>query len=350
MKTNFTLLGAIMIASLAGPLYADNFKLDVEGEITFGVNNQLVDNTYLIGEVEISAGQMFDNGFGWALSYELEGENFGWGDEVDYDDAILFEFITSVGKFAYGDINKKGASELFYDDLSGMALDVVRYKDKYPSVRWHGTVNEQFSYAISSRDLKNDDDEEYSIGLGYKTDVFELGLAWDNGSMIQTEAIGGTVVINKKLGSGDVEYILSYIKIGRDSAFGLGIEVEYENGLTVEASYAFNDVAGIKDGYALSIEYENASLIAEAEYEFDGSEYEYEISLEYKLEKQATLGTTLYVGYIFEEGDPEDTGYYVGAGFGIAKNTNFGVAYSETDKAGDLEVLPGWSAMLNISF
>lgn len=350
MNNKLTLLGASMIAAMAAPSYADEFAFEVEGEVTIGANSDVVNNSYLIGEVEFSAGQVFNNGFGWALTYELEGENFGWDSAVDYDDAVLLEFITPVGTLAYGDMNKKGASELFYNDLDSMNLDVVRYKDKYPSLRWHGSIGDKFSYAISSRNVINGDDEEYSIGLGYKTDIFEFGLAWDNGSVEQAEAIAATAVFNSKLGNADAAYTLSYIKSGSASSLGLGVEVGFDNGLSVEASYAFNDVAGATDGYAFGIEYETGPLAVEAEYEYDGSTEEYEIALAYTLENFAPFGTTLYAGVVYEEGDPDDTGYYAGVGFGIAKNAVFGVAYSETDEGGGLEVLPGWSAMLTLSF
>lgn len=344
------LMSTTVLMSLAGMAQAEEFKVEVEGEVTFGANDRLKDHSYLVGEVEVSAGQTFSNGFGWALTYELEGEKFGWGNATDFDDKVLLELITPAGTLAYGDMNKKGASELFYNDLTGMGVDVVRYKDGYPSLRWRGTVGEGFSYAISTRNLNNTDDDEYSIGIGYKTDQYEIGLAYDNESVGQDEAWAATFVYNGKLGAAKAEYTLSYVDTLKGSSLGLGVEAEFDMGLTVEASYAFNDISGLDNGYGLSLEYKSGPLVAEAEYEYDGKAAEYELGLSYKIEDLAPEGTTLYAGYVYEEGSAADTGYYVGAGFGIAKNAVFGIAYSETDEGGDLEVQPGWNAMLTISF
>lgn len=350
MNTRTALLGTSILIAHAAPLLAGEFELETEGEVTFGINDTLEDHTYLIGEVEVSAGQTFDNGFGWKLTYELEGEKLSWGTDLDYDDAILLEAITTGGTLAFGDMNKKGASELFYNDLDGMAVDVVRYKDGYPSLRWQGDVGENFSYAVSTRDLINDDDDEYSLGIGYETDKFEIGISYDNGSVNQTEAWAATAVYKGKLGPADTEFTLSYVDAEDESSLGLGVETEFEMGLTFGASYAFNDAQDVENGYGLTVEYENGPLGLEAEYEFDGEEEEYEVALSYKFNNFAPHGTTLYSGYVYEEGDADDTGFYVGAGFGIAENTVIGVAYSETDEGGGLEVQPGWSAMLTVTF
>lgn len=344
------LMSATILVSLAVVAQAEEFQVEVEGEVTFGANDKLEDNTYLVGEAEISAGQVFDSGFGWALSYEFEGEKLGWGKKVDYDDEVLLELITPVGTLAYGDMNKKGASELFYNDLSGMGQDVVRYKDGYSSLRWRGDVGEGFSYAISTRNLNNDDDDEYSVGLGYETDQFEFGLAYDNGSEMQRKAWAATAVYSGNLGAAEADYLLSYVDTDKGSSLGLGVEAEFDMGLTVEASYAFNNIDGVEDGYGLVLEYENGPFAAEAEYEYDGKEVEYELALAYDIDDFAPAGSTLYAGYVYEEGSDKDTGYYVGAGFGVAENAIFGVAYSETDEGGDLEVQPGWNAMLAVAF
>lgn len=329
---------------------AEEFKTDIKGEVTFGVNDRLKDHTYLIGEVEASAGQTFDNGFGWALTYELEGEKFGWGSKVDYEDKVLLEFITPAGTLAYGDINKKGASELFYNDLTGMGVDVVRYKDGYPSLRWRGDVGKGVSYAVSARDLSNEDDQEYSVGVGYKADRFELGLAYDNGSEEQARAVAASLTYNGKIGSAKAEYTLSYVDTEKGRALGFGVETKFDMGLAVEASYAFNDIDGVENGYGLKLKYADGPIEAKAEYKYEGKKVEYKLALAYEIEDFAPAGTTLYAGYANKEGSDKDTGYYVGAGFGIAKNAVLGVAYSETGKGGELEVEPGWNAMLAVTF
>jgi hypothetical protein len=350
MNIKHVVLGATMMTGVGTVALAQDFALETEGEVTFGFNDTIQDGSYLIGEVEVSAGQTFASGFGWAVTYELEGENFGWGADVDYDDAILLELISPIGTLAYGDMNKDGASEEFYNDLDGMALDVVRYKDGYPSLRWSGSIGANISYAISTRDVNNDDDEDVSIGIGYETDRVEFGVSWDNGSTTQDESWAATGVLHNTVGTTELAYTVSYIESEGESALGLSVEAEFDMGLTVEAAYAFNDVAGAEDGYALSVEYETGALTAEAEYTFDGEEVEYEVAVSYAIDSFAPTGTTLYAGYTFEEGSAEDTGYYFGAGFGISDNAILGIAYSETDEGGDLEVLPGWSTMLTLTF
>lgn len=342
------LSSAALSVALVASAHAADFSLDTEGEVTFGFNDQVTNNTYLEGEVTIEAGQTFDNGFGWALEFELEGEKLGWGEEVDYDDAVLLEFVTPIGTLAYGDMNKKGASELFYNDLDGMDIDVVRYKDGYPSLRWHGDIGDSFSYAVSSRNVINDI-EETSVGFGYETDRFELGLAWDSGSEKQDEAYAATLELYAEHGAAEMTYTLSYVETSEASAFGIGVEAEFDS-VTIEASYAFNNVDDVENGYGLGIEYENGPWAAEATYENTGEKEETEIEVSYELADFAPNGTTLYGGYFYEQGSKEDTGSYAGVGFGIADNTTFGVAYSETDEGGDLVVLPGWSMMLNVAF
>lgn len=349
MNTKTALLSTTFCMAMSVSAQAAEIVLETEGEVTIGFNDMIVDNSYLVGEFELEASQNFDNGFGWALSYELEGEKLGWGNDVDYDDAILLEFETPIGTLAYGDMDKKGASDLYYNDLDGMAIDVVRYKDGYPSLRWEGNIGNTFSYAISTRDLNNGDDQEFSVGLGYENDRFELGVGWDNGSAEQDEAWGVSLTLNGHLGGAETEYKVSYVESGGESAIGLSVEAEFEMGLTIEVSYAINNAAGDDNAYAFAVEYETGPLTIEASYEFDGGE-EYEIALAYEFDGFAPEGTTLYAGYAYEEGSDEDTGFYVGAGFGIAKNAVLGIAYSETGDGGDLETYPGWSAMLTISF
>jgi hypothetical protein len=349
MKTRFILLSSTLLAALAGPLQAQDIETEFEGKVTFGVNDTLDDNSYLIGEAEFGIEQTWDNDFGWALSYELEGEKFGWGNEVDYDDAVLLEFITPIGALAYGDMNKRGASELFYNDMDGMALDVVRYKDGYPSLRWQGDIGAHFGYAVSSRNVINGDDDEYSIGIGFENNRFEIGLTYDNGSDTQDEAWAATSVYTDTFGPAEAEVTLSYIEVDGENSLGLSVEAEFDVGLTLGASYAFNSDSDDENGYALSLEYEKGPASVEAAYE-GGNEIEYEIVIAYEIADLAPDGTTFYTGYLYEEGDADDTGFYAGVGFGIAENTVLGVAYSQTDEAEGLDVQPGWSAMLTVSF
>ena len=347
MKFNMKLifLSTSILLALASPIRAE-MKFEVEGKLTFGVNNRLDNSSYLIGEVEFYTDQEFDSGFGLALSSELEGENFGWG-TTKYDDASLLDFITPIGVLSYGDIEEKGASELFYNDLDGMAFGVAGYEDRYASLRWHGDIGDHFSYAVSDRNMSNNDDE-YSFGAGYETDRFEFGLAYDSDAEDQQkEAWAITAVYNGTLGSAYAEYTLSYIDVDENSAFGLGVESELANGLAVEVSYAFNNATGIDNGYGLALEYEAGSLSAEAFYEYDSEEG---VELAYSIDSLAPEGTVFYAGYAQEEGNTKDTGYYVGVGFGIKEHAILGIAYSQTDNAGGLEVQSGISAMLTVSF
>lgn len=342
--------GATLSLALMTPAaYAADFSLETEGEVAFGFNDQIGNNTYLEGEVTIEVEQAFDNGFGWALTYDLEGQKTGWGEEVDYDDAVLLELVTPVGTLAFGDMNKKGASELFYTDLDGMDLDVVRYKDGYPSLRWRGDIGDSFSYAVSSRNVNNDVDET-SVGFGYETDLFAFGVAYDSGSASQVEAYATTLDIFAQQGDAEITYTLSYVETSEKSALGFGVEAELASGLTVEGSYAVNSGDDIEDGYGLTVEYEQGAWTTEASYVYTGEKEESEIAVAYEIADFSPNGTTLYAGYLFEEGSEEDTGYYAGVGFGIAQDTTFGIAYSETDEGGDLSVEPGWSVMLNVAF
>lgn len=344
------LMSTTLLVSLATMAQSGEIEVDVASEVTFGVNDQLADGTYLIGVVKLSAEQTFDNGFGWALTYKLDGEEYGWGNTVDYSDKLLFELTTAAGTLAYGDMNKKGASELFYNDLSGMGVDVVRYKNGYPSLRWRGDIGDSFSYAISSRNLNNNDEDEYSFGAGYEAEQFEIGLTYDNGSDAQDEAWATTFVYNGTIGSTVTAYTLSYIDADGGSSFGLEAVAEFDMGLTVGATYALNDIDGFEDGYGLSLDYETGSFVAAANYVYDGAEVVYDVALTYSIADFAPAGTTLYAGYVYDESSAEDTGYYVGAGFGIAKNTVVGVAYSETTEGDDLVVQPGLNAMLTVAF
>ncbi|MFT6169071.1 MAG: hypothetical protein ACJAR9_001187 [Celeribacter sp.] len=144
-------------------------------------------------------------------------------------------------------------------------------------------------------------------------------------------------------------YTLSYVETAEASAFGIGVEAEFDS-VTIEASYAFNNVDDVENGYGLGIEFENGPWATEATHENTGEKEETEIEVSYELADLSPNGTTLYGGYFYEQGSEEDTGSYAGVGFGIADNTTFGVAYSETDEGGDLVVLPGWSMMLNVAF
>lgn len=351
MKLVSAVYSATIPLALAASAHAAAFELDTEGKVTFGFNDRLENHTYLEGEFEIEVGQTFDNGFGWALSYEVEADKLNWSeDEVDYEDAVLLSFTTPIGRLAYGDMDKKGASERFYNDIDGMDIDVVRYKDGYPSLRWRGDTGGAFRYAVSSRNLINDDDGEISVGIGYDTNRYEFGLAWDNGSAEQDEAIAATVAIAAQHGGAETTYTVSHIEKTDASASGLSVEVAFEFGLTVEASYGFNHVADVADGFGIEVEYENGPWATEASYAFDGEQDEYDIAVAYRLADFAPMGTTLYAGYTYEEGSDEDIGYYAGAGFGIADNTVIGVAYSETTEGGDLAVQPGWSTMLSVAF
>lgn len=372
--TRTALSGALIFCALTPAAMAQELEISTEGEITFGVNDRLNNQTYLIGEAEFTASQDFANGFGWRLSYEIEGEDISRGEETDFEDTLTVDLTTPIGTLTYGGINKKGASELFYNDLPGMAFDVVRYKDKYPSLRWKGAFG-NFGYAISSRDLRNDA-EEHSVGLGYETDRLEIGLSWDSRAGKQVEARAATLAYRSDLNGTDLTYTLSYIDSDKGRALGFSAEAEFANGWSALAAYAIHDAPDRDNGYAVEIgyekdgielalsyefdgkdeefevelEYERDNFAFEASYEIDGGDEEYEIALSYLVEGFAPAGTTFYAGYTFEEGKPKKSGAYAAVGFGLAENAVFGIGWADTTESEGLELRPGWSALLNVSF
>lgn len=354
---------ALAALSMSGAAFAgahDSGNFGISGETVVGYNDNIENGIFQETNIDLKASKDLGD-------YQIDAHgrlNFDWNegtDEDSDDDSTTAEvefkkaaLKTPVGTLTFADSQDgTGASDRFYKDRDGMALDVQNL-DGIGSLQWEGNVG-QFNYAVDTGSIENAVSDDWSVGLG--TDIavgggdIGLGFGYDNNS-------GGTnsdrLGIGADFSFGMVEVGTSYMtgSVGgvdeTSVAVDLGFNVTPE--LEIGAYYAQNDVADNK--YGVTLDYETGPITIAIDYDTgDGATVDnYEIDVSY----DTGAGITLYAGYDDQEANTASVGttgaFYVGAEIAIADGIEATVAYAEADEIGGPEFKDGTSAFLKLKY
>ena len=329
MKNVLFATTTLVATAFAGSAYADgHMKVGFAGGVKAGYND------------EIEGGLFGDFNLDVTGTWEGDGYTFEvkWGGDADFDetgadgatwdDNATFTLTTPAGELKVGDLDDKGASERFYDDLEGMAYDVFN-DDGNDSISWHGDAGD-FGYAISTP--VDGDDENWSVGFGGSFGMVTAGLGYDNsderfGVSAGFDAGVATVNVAFTDNSADEQ------SIGVEAIFDVG------SGVTATAYYAMNDPA--EDAYGILVDYENGPLTIGVDFHaFETADSEVEIDVVY----DAGVAS-IQLGY-----DQGEDGGYVGAVIPLNDYVDVIAAYAEFDEAGDYEFKDGTSLYVTASF
>lgn len=308
------------------------------GEITAGYNDVIEGGLFFSGNISADASVDFGDNVTASLSVELysfddDSENFDADAtvEVAYDNGNFSATLTM------GDLNDKGASEYFYADRSGMAVDVENQDDDDDAraVLKFG----DFGLAIgcemggSSGTAGTCDDGAYNVGLGATFGSIELGVGYDNAAGAQA----AVTAVSADATFGSIDLGVSYATGSEDS---IGVEVGATLGsIEVGAYYANNSTSN--DEYGVSADYSAGALSVGAYYDNDGSD-SWGLDLGYEVSDMLTASAGVFNDGTFV--------YYAGIEYTVNDNISATVSYATADEISGPEFKEGISAFITASF
>ena len=341
---------ALAAVSLSGAAYSaahDSGNFGISGETVVGYNDEIENGIFQETNIDFKAVKdLGDYEVGGLARLNLDWtENAGESSGVEFKNAYV---KTPVGTLTFADSQDgTSASDLWYADRDGMALDVQNL-DGLASLLWEGNVG-QFNYAIDTGDIDNNVDDDWSVGLGTTLSTgsgdIDLGFGYDNNS----GGTGGDVFgVSADLSVGMVNVGVSYIDGSAETSTGVAIDFDVTPELNVGAYYAMNDVAD--DKYGVTLDYATGPITIAIDYDTgNGATVDnYEIDVSY----DTGAGITVFAGYDDQEVnyDGNNGSFYIGAEIDVADGVTATVAYAEADEIGGPEFKGGTSAFLTLKY
>lgn len=309
------------------------------GSFDAGYNDDIDGGLFFDADFDITG--EFDLGDGfygivtWSASYESGTAGFAFDDQPTIEVGTNGGAITASLK--YGDLDDEGASEYFYNDRDGMALDVENH-DASEDVRALVQYG-NFGFAVGCDNVGNGTcDDGVNYGFGATFGSIELGVGYDDADNTAGEAIG--VSADAEFGAFGVG--VSYIDVAGDSSIGVEVAYTVSDALSVGAYFASNSAAD--DAFGVSVDYTAGALTVGAYFD-SATVDEFGVDVAYAVSGELTA----FAG-IYDDGVSADLMYYVGAEYTVNENLSATLSYSEGDEISGPEFKDGISAFLSGSF
>ncbi len=351
MKT--VLFATTALVAFAGAASAaSHSSVTFSGALTAGYNEDAESGLFFDADLDVTATvDMGDNITATASVQLVE-----WDDDIaDFDADVTVEIAytgdTLSASLKMGDMGDKGASEYFYSDRDGMAIDVENH-DGDDEVR---AIVEFGSFAVAiGCDMAGDqscDNDGFNYGAGATFGSIELGLAYDdadNGS----EA--WAVSADAEFGAASVG--VSYITNETSGEDSVGVVAGYavSDALSVGAYYAANSAAASDDSYGANVDYTAGALTLGVFFDHTtAATDEYGVDIAYAISDQLTLNAGFLSGSadVIGSGATIDDHYYAGVDYAINESISATVSYSTADEdLGSVEYMQGISAFITATF
>jgi len=344
------LFATTALVAFAGAAAAE---VSFSGAMTAGYNEIGENGLFFDADLDMSASVDMGDNVTATASVQL----FEWDDDNrDLDADVTVEIVYTgdplSASLKMGDMGDKGASEYFYADRSGMAIDVENHDgdDEVRALLEFG----DFGVAIGCDMAGNQscDGDGFNFGAGATFGSIELGLGYDdadNGS----EAWGVSADATFGAASVGVSYISNETS-GEDS-MGVAVGYAVSDALSVGAYYAANSAAASDDSYGADVGYTAGALTLGVFFDHTtaGTD-EYGVDVAYAVNDQLTVNA----GYLSGAADSIDNGngyiddhFYAGVDYAINDAISATVSYSTANEdLGSVEYREGVSAFITATF
>ena len=324
--------GSAMAAShggMAAPM------VSFSGEATGGYND--LTGLFLTGSV--GADVSVDMGNNVTASVSWGGISFDAAATpvITISQSVTAEFAYS-GAFdaslRLGDLNDKGASEYFYNDRSGMALDVEN-QDNGNDAR---ALFRFGSFGVAAGCDANGGAmgtcSGFNVGAGATFGSIKLGLGYDDAANVG----GSRTAVSADATFGSFDVGASYITDGAANSIGLAAGTTFGS-TKVKGYYAMNSAGA--DAYGVSVGYSAGALSIGAYFD-QAAASTYGVDLGYKVSDALTASAGVKVG--------GTTDYYAGIEYAVNSNVSATLSYANAAAISGPEFKNGVSAFITASF
>jgi len=345
--------GSAMAASHGGMSPAVSFS----GDVTGGYNDVIEGGLFLTGNIGVTANvDLGDNvtakvtwgGFDIDLSPTLPATALTVSQKVTAE--FVYTGSSYTASLLLGDMGDKGASEYFYKDRSGMALDVEN-QDNHNGARALVEFG-SFGVAVGCGQPSGVDGttpnaplalgvcQGMNIGLGATFGSFKLGVGYDDAANLdKTNAASPRTAVSADATFGSFDLGISYITNNTDNSIGLTAGTTF-GAAKVKAYYAMN--SGVPaDEFGVSVDYTSGAMTVGAYYENNGTST-YGLDLGYKVSDALTASAGVKASGA--------TVYYAGIVYAVNSNITATVSYATADAIHGPEFKDGISAFITAKF
>lgn len=332
------LLTTTALVVFAGAAAAD---VSFSGSADAGYNDDIEGGLFYNISPQVTAS--VDLGDGYSASGTLGGD-LTTGGVVSVDAYPTLEFIGPYGSIKGGDLDDKGASEYFYADRDGMALDVENHdaSDRF-DIRALVELGD-FGVAVGGDNDGLGGIDGLSVGAGATFDNITIGVGYDEADAgVAGDSLLATTAVSLDTTFGGATIGLSYADDTVETSIGVAVGYDVSADLSVAAYYASNTVAD--DKYGVSADYTMGALGLGVYYDSGNGATVDTMGLDVSYAVAADL--TGYAG-VYDNGTTNV--FYVGAVYAINDNLSATLSYADADEISGPEFKSGTTIMLSASF
>ena len=321
------------LVAFAGAAAAESHggvTLDWSGEANVGYNDVLEGGLFwdvtLTVDASVDLGDYVTASLAWDV---VSADQFGASITDDIPTVTIgFDNGTIAAKLIAGDQDDDGASEMWYADRDGMALDVWNWDN---NANDYTAVVEFGNFGVAATTCYSCSGTSYGATAAFGS--IELGFGYDDGVVSSNTAVSADATF----GSFDVG--ASYITDGSDDSIGIAVGGTF-GAMEVGAYYAINSADD--DGYGISVDYSAGALSVGAYFDVMG-DTTYGVDVAYELSDMLTASAGIY-------DDATDMQYYVGIEYTVNDNISATVSYATADEISGPEFKDGISAFITATF
>ncbi|MBL4871874.1 MAG: porin [Rhodobacteraceae bacterium] len=313
----------------------------VNGGLFYDVNIDLT-GTFDLGDgyaATISYGFDFDNSGGLAYPVPWSGAS-----TASFDTFPTIEITSPYGSLKGGDLGDKGASEYFYKDRDGMAIDAENHDS---STRFDVRALVEFGnigLAVGGAGDGAGGIDGLSVGAGTTFGNITVALAYDEAdAALAGDTVLATTGVSLDTTVGGASIGLSYISDTVDTSTGVAVGFDVSADLSVGVYYANN--SGGDDMYGVTAAYTMGALALDVYYDSGNGATVDTMGLNVSYDIMADL-----TGYAGVYNDSLTSVFYVGAVYAINDNLTATVSYADANEIDGPDFKDGTTVMLSASF
>ena len=338
------LLTTTALVAFAGAAAAE---MSFSGSADIGYNDVI--NGGLFADTAFEFGGSVDLGDGYTASFDygFDVDTSNGGSGLVWDLYPTVEVTSPFGSLKGGDLGDAGASEYFYADRDGMALDVENH-DSSARFDIRALVEfGDFGLAVGGVDDGAGDLDGLSVGAGATFGNFTLGFGYDeaDAALIAdgADTVNETIGVSLDTTFSGASIGLSYIDNNVETSIGVAVGYDVSADLSVAAYYADNTVAD--DKYGVSVAYTMGALALDAYYDSGNGATVDTMGLDVSYELMAGL-----TGYAGVYDDSITSVFYIGGVYEINDSLSATVSYADANEISGPEFKDGTTVMLSASF
>ncbi len=338
-----TALVAMTGSAMAASHGMSGASVAFSGEMSVGYNDAIELGMFYDANVDVAATVDFGDNVVATLTAGIASGN-ETGSTLEFTPTI--EIAYTGGSYSaslkVGDMDDKGASEYFYKDRSGMALDVENQDDGTHARALVEFGN--FGVAVGCDLAGTNTCVGMNVGAGATFGSIKLGVGYDDAAT----AGGARTAVSADATFGSFDLGVSYITDNTDNSIGLTVGTTF-GAAKVKGYYAMNSNAAVADGFGVSVDYTSGALSLGAYLDNvdDGTATATAVST-YGLDLGYAVSDALTASVGVQAGPA--TVYYAGIEYAVNSNISATVSYATADAISGPEFKDGITAMITASF